>query len=188
MLLERLPHIAFTGKAGAGKSTAAAALVDHLGYRLVSFAAPLKNAAALIWGPQARTDRGLLQWLGQVVRERDEFAWVNAGLRQIDDEFNNTSYETGHAPRIVIDDLRFPNEYHTLKQEGFVIVRVEADRHTRVDRLRGNGKLQDEAQLADASETALDEFEVDYTLVNDGTPEELADQLRLVLQREASRV
>jgi dephospho-CoA kinase len=187
-VLERLPHIAFTGKAGAGKSTAASALVDHLGYRLVSFAAPLKNAAALIWGPEARTDRSLLQWLGQIIRERDEFAWVDAAIRQIDDEFNNSPHVTGHAPRIVIDDLRFPNEYHRLKEEGFVIVRVEANRHSRIDRLKANGKLQDEAQLEDTSETALDSYEADYTIVNDGTPEELAEQIRVILGREAARV
>ena len=174
------PNIAFTGKAGSGKSTAAEALLNR-GYFRVSFAAPLKRTAEMIWGEGALTDRGLLQWLGQVIRERDDMAWANAARPAID-----AIQQAGGL--VVIDDLRFPNEYWLLKELGFTIVRIESSKHTRIERLKLNGKLQDEAQLEDTSETALDGYEVDHVIVNDGTPEEFGEQLLNVLGRERARV
>ena len=88
----------------------------------------------------------------------------------------------------MIDDLRFPNEYWLLKELGFTIVRVEADRHDRISRLKQNGKLQDEAQLDDISETALDGFVFDHTIENDDTFDAFGEDLAAVLGRERARV
>ena len=54
----------------------------------------------------------------------------------------------------MVDDCRYPNEAARLAVEGFVIVRVVADRFTRVDRLKANGKLQDEAEKKQVEEAA----------------------------------
>ena len=40
--------VAFCGKAGAGKDTAAQVLCDHLGFERLAFADPLKEALAII--------------------------------------------------------------------------------------------------------------------------------------------
>lgn len=169
-----LPDIAFTGKAGSGKTTAADWLVEQLGYRRVSFASVLKNVGAQIWGEGARTDRDKLQRLGVAVREIDPDAWVRAALRQI-----NTIKEP-----VVVDDLRFENELDALVEEGFVVVRVTAPRNLRLTRLRANGKLQDESQLEHVSETALDGVGVDYTITNHETKPGFAVVLSHVLYKE----
>lgn len=176
-----LPDFAFTGKAGAGKTTAAAVL-GNAGYMQHSIAGPLKEIAATIWGPTASKDRGKLQKLGQFVRELDEDAWANLALDKL-----KRARQSGFGTRCVIDDLRFPNEYWRLKEAGFVIVRVEADRWRRIDRLRNIGKLQDEAQLEDTSETALDPYEADYTLENNGSWSDFVKAVIAVLKAERRR-
>lgn len=176
--MSELPNIAFTGKAGSGKSTAANALVDGRGYTRVSFAQPLKDIAAQLWGEGARTDRGLLQAFGQKLREIDPDVWANAARRVIEEQ---------EGP-VVVDDLRFPNEYHMLKELGFVVVRVTADKFDRIERLKLNGKLQDEAQLEDTSETALDDYGADYTLFNDDTYDAFGEDIAVLLGREQARV
>lgn len=175
------PNIAFCGKAGAGKTTCAEILRDDLGYTRISFAQPLKEVACRIWGPSAATNREKLQKLGVAVREIDEDAWVR---RLIDDAFVAGS-ETSKP--FVNDDLRFENEYWALKEAGWVIVRVVADRPQRVLRLRGNGKLQDESQLEHVSETALDHIEPDYVVHNQTDIFDLRDDIAAVLDKEARK-
>jgi hypothetical protein len=162
----RLPDIAIVGKAGAGKTTAAEHLHCRHGYLRVSFANILKDVAATIWGPEARTDRDKLQRLGVAVREIDQDAWVNAARRTIE----GPGYGKRGFP-IVVDDCRFPNEYWMLKELGFRFLRVHASETLRVDRLQRNGKLQDISQLNHVSETAIDDtkdFPVDHNIWNEG--------------------
>jgi dephospho-CoA kinase len=176
-----LPNLALLGKAGAGKDKAAALLRqlypgENGGpiYQRVAFADALKNVAVLIWGESARTNREYLQQLGVAVREIDADAWVNAAINSI-------------RPPTVVTDVRFPNEVQALVALGFVTVRIEADRGTRLNRLRDNGKLQDESQLDHISETALDTWATDYTVENTGGEYEFAHRLVQVVDTERRR-
>lgn len=176
-----LPNLAFIGKAGAGKSTAAQALLQSHrgaeGYHLLSFAAPLKKIAQQIWGPAADTDRGKLQALGTAVRDIDEEAWVNLWRR--------SAKQLGGP--LVTDDLRFPNELWAASAEGFTVVRILAARDQRIARLTALGKLQSEAQLEHPSETALDHMVADYTIDGSGSPVDLAEQVFDIVERIAKR-
>jgi len=179
----KLPPIAFLGKAGAGKTSAAEALqkISYKYYR-VSFANTLKDAAVLMWGPDARTNRAYLQGLGRKVREIDPDVWLNSGLREID-EF------LARGAAICNDDCRFPNEYDALAERGFTFVRLEATEEARVDRLQRNGKLDDISQLQDATETGLDnhdEYPAHYvidTTTFDPRFEDLNEAVRDVLYK-----
>lgn len=183
-VIEYLPNIAFTGKAGSGKTTAALALADAKNYHIVSFAEPIKRVAGVLWGSKGRTDRETLQWIGQSVRSRDPSAFVRILEERLDDIAN----ETAARGRVVVDDLRMPAEYDMLREQGFIIVRIEADRWLRVDRLVATGKLGRQEELDDLTETALDDYPVDYTIYNNNDPEDLSDQLSMILRKEGSRV
>lgn len=179
-----LPSLAVIGKMGAGKTTIAEWLVAGAGYTRGSFAAKLKDIATLIWGLDALTDRDKLQRLGTAVRDIDEDAWVNLAIRQMESQRRTSPVYS----RFVVDDCRFPNEYWKLKEQGFLVLRVVADEDLRVQRLEKIGKLQDRSQLHHISETALDEFDADYTVTNEGTDHELFNQLRDVLFMEVKRI
>lgn len=178
-LTSDLPHIAFVGGAGAGKTTLADYLFNRYPYNKQSFAAPLKDLAVRIWGPTAAVDRDKLQRLGGAVRDIDSDAWCNLLRGRI---YNDQATPT------VVDDCRFPNEYKMLREFGFIFIRVEAARSERIDRLRQNGKLTDEAQLEHESEKYSGLFPVDYAIENpQGYPEVAAVDLEKVLDREAAK-
>lgn len=188
-----LPGIALIGRAGAGKSTVARILCERFdcGYQTFSLAAPLKDMAARLWGTEARTDRDKLQRLGVAVRDIHEDTWVELLLRTLDHATQRARpgapgwFEVSHTVvRPVVDDCRFPNEHAALKAAGFVFVKVLADKAARIERLRRNGKLQDEAQLEHVSETALDYIETDYRIANHAftTPDDLVAQVETILK------
>lgn len=177
------PRIAFIGKMGAGKTTAAEYLFNRgdLPYNLIRFAAPLKRIAVEIFGEGSDTDRELLQWLGtDVVRARDTDAWARITGVTIDD--------LGDGSAIVIDDCRFPNEYAVLRERGFTFCRIVAEEALRIDRLQKIGKLTDLDQLQHASEIALDDIQADQTIENNHDDfDAFYTEVNRVVQREVAR-
>lgn len=174
------PNLGLMGKAGSGKSTIAALLNEFVDYEPMSLAGPLKDIAAQLWGDEARTDRGKLQKLGVAVRDIEEDTWVDLLVRKA------SKYNKEYGTPIVVDDVRFPNEYWKLKEAGFYIVEVRADRHTRIQRLQANGKWQSEEQLEHISETALDDgqkFPSDFVIGNFDTKGFLAEAVVGLLNR-----
>lgn len=175
------PNIAFVGKAGAGKSTAARVLQELVlpgtpaaSYERISFADALRDACESLWGYH---DRDKCQKMGMAVREIDLHTWANLWCQRVD---------RATWP-VVCDDLRFENEWWAAKGEGFVIIRIEAWRLARIDRLKANGKWQDEDQLDHISEFAVDKLVADHTIINDGTKLDLAESLVRILDKEARR-
>lgn len=156
-------NICFIGKAGSGKSTAAEFL-EGAGYTRLSFAQPLKDIAAQIWGEDARKDRTKLIGLGSAVRRIDPDAWANLLLRSISPPPGIEYPDLG----IVIDDCRFENEYWALKAEGFKFIRIIADEDVRLRRLQANGKPITVEQMQSASECELDHVVPDYNIQNNG--------------------
>lgn len=148
-----MKSIAFVGKAGSGKTTAAKVLERGYGYSRMTLAAPLKAAAVLLWGEGAMMDRDKLQKLGYAVREIDEDTLINRLLANDDDE-----------DLTVVDDCRFPNEYWKLTEHDYAIVRLNVPEELRVSRLMRDNKLQDREQLNHISETALDNYQADHEM------------------------
>ena len=127
--------IAFTGLAGAGKSTAAFHLVKSRGFERVRFAGPLKAMMAALGCTQAeidgdrkelpcdllggKTPRHAMQTLG-TEWGRDLIQpdlWIRAWRHAVD------ALPAG-VP-VVVDDCRFPNEADAIKAAGGLLVRIE---------------------------------------------------------------
>lgn len=161
----RYPHVAILGKAGSGKTTMSENLVKYHGYRRLSFASALKDVAAQIWGPGAKTDREKLQRLGVAVRDIDEDAWVNVLLREVQD-IEGRDHHHGTHTGLVIDDCRFPNEYWALCGAGFRFIRLLVPLQERRARLTRTGKFTTPEQEQHISETALDDARMDIEIWN----------------------
>lgn len=138
--------VAFTGRAGSGKDTAAAHLVHHYGFIRVGFADSLKQMIeahlvargidyAYLYDPDKKnlpipnlgvSAREYMQRLGAMHRQMQPDWWVHA-LR---DELGLSTDPAERAPvhdRIVISDLRFPNEAAWLLSEGATIIKLVRD-------------------------------------------------------------
>lgn len=172
--------IGVCGAMQAGKDSTVATLVQH-GFTRVSFADPLKELALHVnpWIRRPKSTGGFvrlahlvdsvgwdvakqsfpevrkfLQDLGLGARTHiDDSVWVQAALRN-------------RARNIAFSDCRFPNEWAAVKAGNGVMIRVERPGY------EGDGHI---------SERALDEFEADFTLVNDGSLDDLANGVRAVL-------
>jgi hypothetical protein len=178
-------NIALTGKMGSGKSTIADVLMNTYGYRTLSFASPLKGLVieadplvmyeslhgtvtpvpihlsdVLASGktfeeakrkyPEVRRS---LQRIGQGIRRIDPDYWVRNLMERVLDVPSGTP--------IVVPDVRYPNELEALAKNGFKTVRVQ--------RKYPQGLTNDESRaMLHESETALDTYNVDALIKNDG--------------------
>lgn len=149
-----------------GKSTAADHLVFRHGYRLLKFADPLKSMVAallpgiiddseLLWefieGNKKEevlpvlnvTPRKLFETLGHVWGR--EILYKDFWITLLDNRLKTCQTD------IVVDDLRYPNEYEYLKGQGALLVKI-VPKHTAPSKL--------------LSARHLDDFSFDYTLAN----------------------
>ena len=112
--------IALCGHAYSGKSSIAQVLRNKYGFTILSFAEPIKQSNLIFdklnlpKEPKA-SRRKVYQALG---------SWARNSLGK-DIFIKKLEPKLGLYDKIVIDDLRFKNEYRFLKENGFFIVKVE---------------------------------------------------------------
>jgi hypothetical protein len=118
-----MTRIAFCGKAGSGKTSAAKYLQQKHGGVVLSFSSSLKEKAFWFgWdGKKDLRGRTFLQRLGQVVREYEQDYWANQVRTEV--EFG---YAGEHNQNLFLDDLRFANEVDILRAMGFKLVYLDA--------------------------------------------------------------
>jgi hypothetical protein len=129
------PVVAFTGRAGSGKSTATKFLVEQHGYTLVKFAGPLKDMMRAVGFSEAeiegelkeapsdllagKTPRHAMQTLGTEWGRDCIYPgfWIGLWRRRVEQVF-------AAAGRVVVDDCRFPNEAEAIRRLGGDIYRL----------------------------------------------------------------
>jgi len=157
-------RIAFSGKMQVGKTTSAEYLVRKYGFVKLAFADKLKEIARDLFPEQfekGEKPRKLLQDLGMKMRKIDQDVWVNYVLRIV--------RSLPKESNIVIDDLRFMNEYKALKNEGFFIVRILRDVPP--------SPLDDHP-----SEKEVEQMPYDLLLLNTGTLDRLYEKLDKIVE------
>lgn len=170
--------VAFTGLAGAGKSTAADILVRR-GYSRVKFAGPLKAMMRAIGLTESQiegkdkerptrllrgnTPRYAMQRLGcewgrdLIGEDFWTFLWQDAAFKIMDE-----------GGLVVTDDCRFPNEAETVRSLGGVVLRVVG---------RGG--------IAGSHSSESMEFDVDGVIQNTGTLAELESKVLTAMEMAA---
>lgn len=182
-----LPNIGLIGKMRSGKDTVAAYLAEKYGYTQFAFGDELKRYAHELFGEPApgTKPRELYQWFGQTMRERDPDVWVRKCLETIEraqTEYDYVlEYEYETPTLAVITDVRQPNEYHALISAGYMLIRVEAPESLRIHRAIESGDTFNLRDLTHDTETALDNFAADFTVVNDAGLPELYAQVDAIM-------
>lgn len=180
---EKEQILGFCGYAQSGKDTIAREFVNRLGYERIGFADSLKKILYALnpqielfnddfighWHVKNLVDvrgwdeakkepeiRGLLQRLGT------EGGRVALG----EDIWVKTLFNSPHGARIVIPDVRFKNEADEIRRRGGTVVQIIRP---------GVGPVND--HVSDKID-----FEADYVLINDKTPEQAFHTLMSYLE------
>ncbi|UOQ75916.1 hypothetical protein MUN84_14950 [Hymenobacter sp. 5516J-16] len=177
--------IGFSGRRGSGKDTIARLLQQlqpERRWHIRSVGEPIKAVCAALAGEGVapyfsqqgkaerlpafgRTRGEMLQQVGLALRHWEPNIWVQAFF--------------SHLPAeqcTLIPDVRFPNEADLIRSRGGLMLRVEGDPLQQ----RGDG-TRDDLHL---SETALDDYpHFDATILNNGSFQELEQQVRELLER-----
>ena len=176
--------IGFIGKLSAGKGTACAYLKEKHKAQVLMFSRILRDILDRLYLPQSRDN---MQNLSQSLREtfgQDALAKVIAA-----------DAERSEAPMVAIDGIRRPKDMEFLKKsDNFQLVFIEADQKLRYERVLGRGQNAGESQISfeqfkenekAEAESLIDEVrkEAKFTIANNGTPEELYQQIELILTK-----
>jgi hypothetical protein len=128
---------------------------------------------------QLMTVREFLQRLGTDAMRNGlhENVWVNSLMS--DYKLNsytrlNVTYIASKLPNWIITDTRFPNELEAVKSKEAITIKVTRNWGS-TENLFNNHP----------SETALDDAEFDYEIVNDGTMENLIQKVKQILIKES---
>lgn len=169
--------IGICGKAQSGKDTLAGYLCSQYGFARIAYADPLKMAAQDMFGlthDQTWKDElkeVVIPYWNKTPRQIFQLLGTEASKPVFGDDIWTKrwylSYMQASQP-VVVTDVRFDVEYQQIKSLGGVILKV----------VRGQGLQGVEGQHA--SEKGVS-FPADFTLVNDGSKQDLFDKLDLVM-------
>lgn len=178
--------IGLSGKIGSGKSTIAEIFKQN-GFYLDSFANSVKDVSNCIFGFDRNRLEGITkedrEWrempderysflLGKKFSPRDSLILIGTifGRNQIHPDvwvetvFNR--YSLSGNKDLLITDVRFPNEYNSVKKRGGILIRIERENTYKIEH---------------ESETSLDTYTFDYVIENNGTLEELIEKVNNIL-------
>jgi dephospho-CoA kinase len=176
--------IALTGKMRAGKDELSNHLYIKYGFDRVAFGDALKkNAHATFpWVSEFSKPRALYQAYGQLMRQIEPDVWINHAERAVKGAIDFRVGTRAEQVGIVLTDLRQPNEYEWARNNGYTIIRVTAPDEDRIARAIAAGDDFTAHDLTHETELAIDSFEVDHELYNDGTVDELKAQIDAILE------
>ena len=165
--------IGLSGYARSGKDTVANYLVENYGFTKVAFADPMRDALYAL-NPKIDYDLRLQEVIdfwgwegykesehGTEIRELLQRMGTEAGRDQFGQDFwvDQAMKRASHYDKVVLSDVRFPNELEAIRKAEGVSWRVHRD-----------GTL---AANRHASETALDDAQFDLHLMNNEDVESL---------------
>lgn len=172
--------IALTGKAGAGKDSVADVLCRDHGFVRYAFAKPLKDMLKAIgvdcserstkelphpvFGASPRKMAQTLgtEWMREMICKD---GWLKLAAQFIG------NHDAVNTQGIVVTDCRFPNEAAFIAERDGVIWHIE--------------RPECPVVAAHSSESGLTKEPGDLVLVNDGTLDDLSNQVRLAIERPA---
>jgi hypothetical protein len=177
--------VGLSGKIGSGKSTVSEIFREN-NFKLDSFANSVKDVSNSIFGFDRSRLEGITKedriWretpderytslLGKSFSPRDSLILIGTTLGRnqihpdiwVESVFNR--YDS--KKNLLITDVRFPNEYNSIKKRGGVLIRINRQSSYRIEH---------------ESECALDKYNFDYVIENDGTLDELKKKTNDIIE------
>ena len=170
--------IGLSGYARSGKDTVAELLVLNYGFKRLAFADGIREAL-LALNPILHDGHRLNELVGmygwEVAKAKDEVRRLlqvmgtEVGRKLINEDvwvwllFNKISTDE----RIIIPDVRFPNEARMIEQQGGEVWRINRHNHTAVN--------------DHVSEHAMDNHMFKRVVYNDGTLDDLSDEIFMLM-------
>jgi len=171
--------IGICGKMASGKTTMASHLEQGLNFEIISMAGEVKRVGRELFG-MTKKDRPLLQKIGMKMREIRESVWLDAVIQQA------KNYDF-----VVCDDVRFINEAKNLKEDGWLLVKLDIAEDLQKSRLQNTYGDDWEVHWnnrTDPSEAEVDKIPLDWFDVviqasdNDSPIENLMKELIIGIQ------
>lgn len=172
--------IVLFGKIRSGKDTVGEMLIENYGFNRLAFGDEIGEIIKRYF-PNAFDNgkpRHHYQFIGQQFRQLDADIWIKELLRKAE----VLDHMTGKPVNIVVTDARQLNEAKKLKEHGYVIVKVVASDEIRIDRMKKAGDNFRPEMLEHETEKQVDLVSPDYVVPNDGTLEDLKENVDLLIE------
>lgn len=206
--------ISISGGIGSGKDTIASYLINNHGFKKMSFAGSLKDAVSTVFGWDREMVDGVTKTSREWREQRDEWwstrlsmditpRWVlqYVGTEVFRQHFHDdiwvasVEYKLLSAKDdIVITDCRFKNELDAIKRVGGVTLRANrgiTPHWYAIAELANKGDVKAQEWLSKenihASEYSSVGLDYDYQVDNNGTIDELHDQISRLLSLPTSK-
>ena len=172
-----MPRIAICGKICSGKSYISTYLEQNYNFKKYSFGDAVKKYCKEIFG-MVNKDRKLLQLFSKKMKEIDNNIWINI----IDQELIKDN-----GNKIIIDDLRFDNEYDYLKKNKFMLIKLIIDDNLQKERIMNTypDNYQNHIDnMNDDSEKLINKpFDYEF-IINNETQHTLLENILQIINRE----
>ena len=117
--------IGICGPMCSGKTTIANYIISkNNSYYRTSFAKKLKEIAEDLFNMEEK-NRELLILIGKKMREINPDVWINYTIK------DSSNYEN-----VIIDDIRYENEFYRLKNEGWITIKLIISEELQLERLK----------------------------------------------------
>ena len=177
--------VAIFGKIRSGKDTVGNYLIKEFGFERFAFGDGIGEIIEKYF-PEALEGgkpRKHYQHIGQEMRKLNPEVWINYLLRTIErrqkqrEQVFHAGYSAKPSIDIVITDGRQVNEAERLRAEGFLILKVVCPEEIRIGRMKALGDKFNLEDLNHETELNVDRIVADFEIINDGTEEELKEQI-----------
>lgn len=171
-------RIAVIGRIRSGKNTLADMISNKYGHEQFQLGDGIKDVI-INYFPEAILEgkpRKHYQTIGQAFRELNPNIWIETLDRKL--QFHYKVYP--NYP-VIIPDVRQQNEVEYLKKQGFTIIRLDADKEIRLERIAMSGDVFSEEQLEHETEKATDTAYYDYLVTNNDSFEALQEQVDFII-------
>ena len=178
--------IAISGKANSGKSTTAKLFENTIPgkSKIIALADPMKQIVKTIF-PEARDeclygpselrseiiDKKYINMYGSPLTHRQALLAIGAFGRSYNNDIwlNMLVSDANSSKSIntyIVSDARFSNEFSYLKQSGFTMIRLIRKNSTHIN------------DVSETEQDSIDNSEFDYVIYNDGTIDNLQQEVK----------